>query len=95
MQYYFFRPNGKLQKAWEEQTKNVYNFIKEEEARHDLPAPDDALPQLYTDGLDAEQVRVSLHFFLCEKRSFSSGIVYSCCQYSQMYKDFKQPVLTQ
>ncbi|XP_071539896.1 U3 small nucleolar ribonucleoprotein protein MPP10-like [Panulirus ornatus] len=52
----YLRPNGKLQEAWLEQTKAVYDFIKEEEGRHNLPAPDDALPQLYTDGLDAEQI---------------------------------------
>lgn len=39
-----------------EQTQAVYNFLKEEENRHGLPATPGTLPHLETDGLDVEQV---------------------------------------
>lgn len=52
----YLRPNSNLREAWVEQTKRVYNFLKEEERKYNLPSPKDALPQLYTDGLDTEQI---------------------------------------
>ncbi|KAG7160943.1 U3 small nucleolar RNA-associated protein MPP10-like [Homarus americanus] len=52
----FLRPNSKLQEAWVEQTKRIYNFLKAEERKYNLPIPENALPQLFTDGLDAEQI---------------------------------------
>lgn len=39
-----------------EQTQAIYNFLKEEESHHGLPAPPGPLPRLHTDGLDVEQV---------------------------------------
>nr|XP_045609475.1 U3 small nucleolar ribonucleoprotein protein MPP10-like [Procambarus clarkii] len=52
----YLRPNSKLKDAWVEQTRKVYNFLKEEEKKYNLRSPEDAMPQLYTDGLDNEQI---------------------------------------
>ncbi|MPC27789.1 hypothetical protein E2C01_020973 [Portunus trituberculatus] len=52
----YLRPSKRLEEAWKEQTQAMYNFLKKEEDRHELPAIPGALPRLQTDGLDIEQV---------------------------------------
>ncbi|XP_047469772.1 U3 small nucleolar ribonucleoprotein protein MPP10-like [Penaeus chinensis] len=52
----YLRPQSKLREAWVTQTKAVYDFMKSEEKCHDLPKCREAVPELYTDGLDDEQI---------------------------------------
>jgi len=52
----YLRPNENLYKSWVDQTSLFYNGLKTEENFFGLPAPGEALPELYTDDLDTEQI---------------------------------------
>nr|XP_027236457.1 U3 small nucleolar ribonucleoprotein protein MPP10-like [Penaeus vannamei] len=52
----YLRPQSKLREAWIRQTKSVYDFMKNEEKCHDLPKCKEAVPELYIDDLDDEQI---------------------------------------
>ncbi|XP_042868773.1 U3 small nucleolar ribonucleoprotein protein MPP10-like [Penaeus japonicus] len=52
----YLRPQSKLRESWIEQTKEVYDFMKNEEKYHALPQCDGAVPELDIDDLDDEQI---------------------------------------